>query len=711
MKRSLIAAGVAVAAIALLLVIRNLIVPDPLEQLRATGEVDGRTIYEGSLYIGRDGPAKVGFESPRGEARLWIDGVRVVPPGGDVEAESWRLVAREPWRGRPLAEAPRGDRRPYHAGAVGIRFEAPPGARLLWVPPGRRSDPEYIPPSSLSPDPPASASFGGGAGASRLDGLFAIAIAALLAALFVYLARGTLRAVDRRTALAAAAVLVVALALRLWGLGDAGDTWDENTNWSAGRNYVVNWLSLDFAPASWRWNYEHPPVMKYVAGVGALLADGFGPARALSALAMALACALLVPIGRRLFSLRVGVLAGLCAAFTPHLVAHGQIVGHEAVAVLLWTLAVWLALRLHDGLAPADRRKLIIRLAVLGVVVGLAFWARFSSALLGPLVLALVILQAPAGTRRRTAAVAAIALPLAALLVGFLVWPRLWSDPIGHLGAAWDKLSKPHTPEPFLGAITASPTRAYFLIYLFATAPLGLLLAAVAGGVRAAVRRERALAILGLWLAIPLVIALSPVRQDGVRYVLPALLPLALVAAAGIDWLASRAPEAFRARAFAAGAGLLLLYLVIVCVRIRPYYLDYYGEQVGGPAGVAAAGRFEIAWWGEGLTEAVDVIEREAPERAKVHVCIEPYNHLAWLRGDLWEPNASLAAADWVLVYQPSLRGPKASPAAPGCPLPPGLALVHEVSAQGAPLARVYRRASSTASPPPSPPAAPPPAP
>ena len=62
--------------------------------------------------------------------------------------------------------------------------------------------------------------------------------------------------------------------------------------------------------AWWCSPYQHPPVSKYAAGIGAQLADGYGPARAVSALLVALACGLLVFVGRRLFSLRVGVLAG-----------------------------------------------------------------------------------------------------------------------------------------------------------------------------------------------------------------------------------------------------------------------------------------------------------------------------------------------------------------------------------------------------------------
>ena len=86
-------------------------------------------------------------------------------------------------------------------------------------------------------------------------------------------------------------------------------------------------------------------------GIGAQFADGFGPARALSAIWIALGCALLVPIGARLFRPRVGVLAAAIAALLPPLVAHGQIVGHESPTVLWWALGDPARARRHDDLA------------------------------------------------------------------------------------------------------------------------------------------------------------------------------------------------------------------------------------------------------------------------------------------------------------------------------------------------------------------------
>ena len=496
------------------------------------------------------------------------------------------------------------------------------------------------------------------------------------------------------SALVFSAVLALALAVRLIGRSAAGQTGDEDVNWSAGRNYVTNLLALDFRQASWRFNFQHPPVMKYIAGVGAQLADGYGPARALSAAMMALACALLVPIGRRLFSARVGVIAGVIAALSPHLIAHGKVVGHEAPSVLWWTLAVWLCVRAHDG-APAAR-ALARRFALIGVVLGIALMSRFANGLLAPLIGALLLIGAPRGARRRTVALGLAVIPAVAIAVSCAIWPRLWVAPIDHLREAWAVLKQPHGAEPYFGAMVGTAQRPapwhYFFVYFAATAPIGVLAAALPAFARARGATRSALCVLA-WLLAPMLIVASPVKQDGVRYILPALMALSLTAAVGLDvvagWLRDR-------RALVAMGAALAAYLVVVDARIHPYYLDYYGEQVGGPASVSRHKLFETGWWGEGVDRAIACLNaRDEPGAVVDKRRLQP-SHLRWMRADLWAPQVSGGAwpapsAAWILVNGLSAR-----------PFDPGDAsawrLVCAVSAQGAPLARVYRRGSPTSS-------------
>jgi hypothetical protein len=135
---------------------------------------------------------------------------------------------------------------------------------------------------------------------------------------------------------------------------------------------------------------------------------------------------------------------------------------------------------------------------------------------------------------------------------------------------------------------------------------------------------------------------------------------------------------------FTAASTALALYLAVTLARVHPYYLDYFGEQVGGPRQVAARHWFETAWWGEGVDRAVAYVNANAAPGARVYRdCILPA-HLAWFREDLWSSLVRRADdADWIVEY--------VSPAAP-CRVPADATQVFEVDALGAPLARVYRR-------------------
>jgi 4-amino-4-deoxy-L-arabinose transferase-like glycosyltransferase len=654
--------AIPIALAAALWLVRAWLSVAPLDQLApaAAEPLDPPevTVRAGSIFVARGGPVIVGFQSDR-PARLTFAGHEL---RGTGLVKNRFIVAH---------------------GALAIRFAAPPDGRLVWSPVGRRGDPEYVPASSLSPDPPERAVFEA-PGRTPFDGVIALGLVATLVGSLCVLARRRLAAVPRGTWLAMAIVLVAGVAVRWIDLGGFGQTWDEDVNWAAGRNYVTNLVGLDFADRSWDWNFEHPPVMKLLDGIGAQLADGLGPARALSAIWIALGCALLVPIGARLFRPRIGVLAGVIATLLPPMVAHGQIIGHESPTVLWWSLAILLALGVHDYLSPNDRKAatmLRVRLGWVGVAIGVAIASRFINGLVGPLCAVIVVVQAPPRWRRETLIWGAILMPLVALATVYLVWPRLWGHPIASLVDSFRRLDNAHMPEPFLGVVTNRPGAYYFVVYLFATLPLGVLAGVVAGAVRLIRTRNRSALIAACWFVIPLGVAFSPVRQDGVRYVMPCIVALAMIAAVGVDQLAAWA----RVRhAFLALAAILVAYLGVTLVRIHPYYLDYFGEQVGGARTVAARGYFETAWWGEGLARAVAYVNANAAPGARVHrACILP-SHLGWFREDLWAPMTNLPAmATWIVSYAPQSHR---------CEVPPDAREVFTVTADGVVLAAVYQR-------------------
>lgn len=668
--RAALPPALALVLVALLLLLRSLLAPTWADRLARTVETN-RATYAGALTLPRGGPYVVGLQAVDDEV-LVVGGQRIGKGAPGVTTGEHGVYTR---------------RIVLPAGTTEVQVELgrqqdPARVRLLWHPPGRRGAPEYIPATALGRTAAEA-----GAPRSVVDGVIGLGLLTIACGLAGYYLRRRWRAVPPDVRRAALVIVGLALVLRLLTLGAQGQTWDEDENWSAGRNYVTNVVAGDFAQDAWVWNLEHPPVMKYLVGVGAQLADGFGPARAISAVLGAVTCGLALLIVARLYGRRAGIFAGLIAAATPHLLAHGQIVGHEATSLLWWALALWLAVTTFD---PEEADGLPARLCGLGVVLGLAVASRFVNGLLAPLLGATLLIMAPAGTRRRVTLLGLAIMPATALATLVAVWPRLWSHPLAHLGESWAKLSKPHGVEPWLGALTNQPSPAYFVVYLIATAPLGVLLAAGLWKLRTglALRRRtpgawRAPLVLALLALAPLGVMLSPVRQDGVRYILPSVLALALMAGVGLDaaaaWLAPR----YRHAGIVVGAA-LTLYLGITGARIAPYYLDYYGEHVGGPRGVQARRWMETAWWGEGLDRAVGYVNAHAPDGAPVHRgCVEPA-HLTWFRGDLWSPMVDdPRRAAYIVTYAPRTHP---------CKLPPDATRVFVQQAQGAVLAEVWQR-------------------
>jgi 4-amino-4-deoxy-L-arabinose transferase-like glycosyltransferase len=673
-----------VAIAVALLALRACVAVAPRDRLAPVasepGDPPGTTAAVGSIYVARGGPVVIGYQAS-GKARLALDGHELHECRGIAAGTVCRWVTS--------------------AGPHAIRFAASDTARLVWSPVGRRGDPEYVPASSLSPDPPERATFDA-PGTARFDGAIALALVATLVGTLLALVRRRLRNVTRETWIAMTAVFAVAVIARWIDLGGFGQGWDEDVNWAAGRNYITNLLSFDAARESWMWNYEHPPVMKYLAGIGAQFADGFGPARALSAIWLAIGCALLVPIGARLYRFRVGVLAGVIAALLPPLVAHGQIVGHESPTVLWWALGILLSLTAFDEVPDGDRRTVAIRLAWIAVVIGVATASRFVNGLLGPLCVVILVVRAP---RRwfTTSFIAGLTwMPVVALATIYLVWPRLWLHPVASLEESFAKLASVHSVEPFLGEVTNQPGPHYFVVYLFATLPLGVVWGVLAWIVAAIRRWSRDDLVVIAWFVVPLGVIVSPVRQDGVRYVMPSVVAFAMIAAAGFDacgtWIASRGSAAARSNAehcgeaierrlrhgFVAIAAAVVAYLVVVDIRIHPYYLDYFAEQVGGTETVQQHAWFETAWWGEGLDRAVAYVNEHAAPGAHVdRDCVLP-SHLTWFREDLWTPMThDPNLADWIVSYAPTSTT---------CAIPRGFHSVFEVTADGAVLARVWQR-------------------
>jgi 4-amino-4-deoxy-L-arabinose transferase-like glycosyltransferase len=631
--------------------------------------------WTGTLVAPRDGLYRFALESDDGST-LEINGQVVIDNGG-VHAKK-RMDGH-----RQLKKGPHAIRLRYlQAGAGGM-------IRLYWKPFGRRGDLEYVPPTVLYPVDPDEAKIAGARAIPPRDlATVTIVAALLLLASLLWLRRplwgwiGQLRRqrIVRIDALLILILIGAALLVRLWDLGAAGQTWDEDIYWSAGRDYIQNFLAGDFRPESWAWNQEHPALAKWIYGPATLVSEDYGPARYLSAVLGALTCALVFIAGRDLINRRVGFLgAGFCLVL-PHIIAHNKIVGLETPSGLFYTLGLLLFFR---ALRRGGNSGYYL---AAGLVAGLALAVRLTNLSLVALMVLLYLLTHWRQIRQERAFPVSISLGLAPVVMGltfFASWPYLWDNPMQHLGEMLSHWKPDIYLEYFLGEKQESPFY-YYPLYFAVTTPVALLPAVLVGIARSAVRRDRGQITLLLWFLAPFMIMLSPMARDGVRYLYPALIAGCLLAAAGVDWIAEGIGRLVRRPALAVPAVALLgavlgLYVLRCGLSVHPYYLDYYNEAVGGPAYVKHKRWFEIGWWGEGLLEAGAYVNRAADQGASVNVYAHPA-HVVKLRPDL--KRVHTMDADFVIYNDLFNTMPKKH----------NLRLGYVVRAAGAPLVWVYQR-------------------
>ncbi len=261
-----------------------------------------------------------------------------------------------------------------------------------------------------------------------------------------------------------------------------------------------------------------------------------------------------------------------------------------------------------------------------------------------------------------------------------LAWPAMWVAPVqtlsGVLGLSLEYATAPGdaTASFFRGALTDDPGAAFYPVaLLYRTTPLvlmGVILAVLHATVGLALARRRPeagkashaltwglLAYAAVHLAL---ITLSAKKFD--RYMLPALLPLDVVAAIG--WLGalgrSRARGVARrvsrwgdaVRALPA-AGVAALAVAQAALLLAPLSLSRaiacYNPWMGGLAGAA---RTLPVGWGEGIEEAARYLAAQ-PNAARLRVATWAVAGIApRFPGQVDKPTAeSLPNADYVVIY------------------------------------------------------------
>jgi mannosyltransferase len=364
-------------------------------------------------------------------------------------------------------------------------------------------------------------------------------------------------------------ILAVAAFLRFWALGRQGLWFDEaRTAWFM---HGTPGQMLRALPRT-----ESTPPLYYLAAWGwsRIFGDTELGLRSLSALVGVFAVALAYAAGRTLATRRVGHVAAALVAVNPFLVWYSQEARAYSLLVFLGALSFWLFARARANPTPKA-------LAAWAFASALALWTHYSAAFLVVPELALLL----AGRRPQ------------------LGWRLGASAAVGAVGLALLPMAhqeRSHTP--WIRQIPLH-IRVDQIVHDFAVGfppaagRLAVVLAGIAGIVAVALLAARAdpgeqraaaiAAIVGIAaIALPLLLALAGTDYLDARNVIAALVPLAVVAAAGLG----------ARRAGTAGLAAVVLATVVsvsVVVRVATHsaYQKLHWRQVAAALGPARAPR------------------------------------------------------------------------------------------------------------------------
>lgn len=372
----------------------------------------------------------------------------------------------------------------------------------------------------------------------------------------------------------------------------------------------------------------HPGVMtNWLAASGIILSETInGPdARAenfqqhlnFMRLPFALVNALTVVLGfemlRRLFDLRLALVAAFLWALDPFLVAHGGIVHVDAITTSFMVtsfLAGLLAFRFDEpaGTSGNIRRGWFILSAVMGALGGVT---KFTTIGVGGILGLCLLYQYRSNWRAwpRRAIAPMVVWTLIAVIVWFGVFPATWVNMnrvIARLDQGLELALNAHRPGNFyLGQPLEDPGWSFYIVStLFRITPwvtLGLLTGLVAA-VRGAARRCHLplVAMLIFILVFGLVMTLQPKKLD--RYVLQFFPLLDVLAAFGLLWLWDQVRGRLPSIQPVLKGALALVIPVATLLWYQPYYLAYYNPLLGGSTGALQA---LLVGWGEGIDQAM----------------------------------------------------------------------------------------------------------
>ena len=408
-----------------------------------------------------------------------------------------------------------------------------------------------------------------------------------------------------------------------------GLTWDEDIYSRASELYTT-WLGQLFTqPAaalskagidrSWEFNHEHPPLGKIWSGIvwqGArFIFNDLTAHRLGNMILVSVLVVLLYLLIAESYGLAAGFAAAAALLTMPRFFMHSHLAALDmpvACAVVFVTFLYW---RTKDN--PSWKWTLI-----LGLVWGLALSTKFYAGFLP----AALFLWALIFRRKLKLLVRIVVMTLIGIPFSFAIWPWIYPDIPGRVWnfLEWQFHEHPSIAQWYLGELYMPPPWHYTFVVTWAIIPLTLTVLYLIGIVRAG-RKWREADSLGGILVISalfplLAMAIGRAKlYDQERIFMPVFPFLAALAGVGFGWLAigiRRAADRLQKPRWAVPATVLAVVLAflpqsISMVRLYPYLLSYYSENVGGLPGANRMG-METTYWCESYAAAIPYLNEHA---------------------------------------------------------------------------------------------------
>jgi len=414
------------------------------------------------------------------------------------------------------------------------------------------------------------------------------------------------------------AIFLFGFLIRFGVLMQAGEMYDEIAVVRNGEIYLGGIKNLDFSDNIWRINYEHPPVAKYIFGLGGKmekafpffhrtfdsdfhLDKGYFLARMISLFMGLITIFMVYKISRKWFGKNVGLLSAAFLVLMPHFISHNVIAGLETPQAFFSVFLVYFYI---EGIT--DKTPNLKKIHISFIFFAFLFLTKFSGAFY--LFFYLTVISILLFINKIKIDKHLIMIHLLGLILFFAIiyslWPWLWHNPLKLL-ESFKYFTNSHSGEYFVGSLS-QPSWYYYFAYFIGTTPPILLVFAITSilFLKRSTDKLYYLFVI-IWFFTPFVASFLGLKQDGVRYVFSYIPPLAILSGIGLNEILLRIKHK-----------ILWIFIIFVSFlsifwslyKFYPYYLDYYNSIFGGVAIVYERRTFDFAWWGEGIKESVHYV-------------------------------------------------------------------------------------------------------